>query len=216
MVKKIRGIKEVCKAEQPEFDKVHTETDRLLMNKFISTSDEHGLERLEREFEITPIPGQGLEERRIAILIKATKKSLSFKGMLELVQVYSCEVNLDPDYNKGELNIEIGDTVNNVREVYKTLDEISGLNIYLYFTHESEILSRIVESSKKLELGTYIPACMDSGRQFAGADFGTGIKVVETFQDATVISRHDLWRLDGSVKLDGGRLLDAEEINEEI
>lgn len=209
-------MKEICKAEQPEFDNINAQADRLLANMYITTADYHGIERMEKEFGITPALGQDLEERRIQILVRAAKKSLSFKEVLSLMHNYSSEIGLDPDYDKEELNVTIGDMVNNVREIYKTLDEISGLNIYIYFTHVSKAILSVQEPGKTLELETIIREWLGNGNQLTGAEMKTRIDTTETFKDATLTKRHDLWRLDGNVRLDGSRILDAEEIKEEI
>lgn len=133
-VGQIREIKEICGAEQPEFDGIHREVDRLLANRFISKADERGIERFEKELGIVPTPKQSLEERRIVVLIKAGKKNLSFKNVLNLMRNFAQELDLVPDYEKNELNVIIGETAENVGDVYDTLDDLIPLNILIYFT----------------------------------------------------------------------------------
>ena len=89
VVGQIREMKEICKAEQPEFDNISKEIDRLLANMFIATSDEHGIARFEEELGIVPTLEQSIEERRIVVLIRVAKKNLSFKDILNLIQNYS-------------------------------------------------------------------------------------------------------------------------------
>ncbi len=216
VIRQIREMREICKAEQPEFDNVNAQADRLLANMFITTADYRGIERMEKEFGITPALGQDLEERRIQILVRAAKKSLSFKDVLSLMHNYSPEIDLDPDYDREELNVTVGDMVNNVREIYKTLDEISGLNIYIYFTHVSEAVLRVQEPGKAMELETTVREWLGNGNQLTGAEMKTRMDTMETFKDATLTRQHDIWRLDGNIGLDGSRILDAEEIKEEI
>ena len=72
-VGKIREMKEICNAEQPEIDNINKEIDRLLANRFISKADEHGIARFEKELGIIPAAGQSLEDRRITAMIKAGK-----------------------------------------------------------------------------------------------------------------------------------------------
>ena len=182
VVGQIREIKEICKAEQPEFDNINKEADRLLANMFITTSDEHGISRFEEELGIVPTPEQSIEERRIVVLIRVAKKNLSFKDILNLIHNYSSEIDLVPDYNNDELSVTVGDAVNNVGTVYKTLDEILGLNIYILFEYEATAFLEMIETSKALEMETTV--------NWWG-------------------NRKDAWYLDGSVKLDGSRLLNA-------
>lgn len=182
VVGQIREMKEICKAEQPEFDNINKEVDRLLANMFIATSDEHGIARFEEELGIVPTPEQSIEERRIVVLIRVAKKNLSFKDILNLIQNYSSEIDLAPDYDNDELSVIVGDAVNNVGTIYKTLDGILGLNIYIYFAYEATAFLEMIETPKALDLETTV--------NWWG-------------------NRKDAWYLDGSVKLDGSRLLNA-------
>lgn len=182
VVGQIREMKEICKAEQPEFDNINKEVDRLLANMFITTSDEHGIARFEEELGIVPTPEQSIEERRIVVLIRVAKKNLSFKDILNLIQNYSSEIDLAPDYDNDELSVIVGDAVNNVGTIYKTLDGILGLNIYIYFAYEATAFLEMKETPKALDLETTV--------NWWG-------------------NRKDAWYLDGSVKLDGSRLLNA-------
>lgn len=182
VVGQIREIKEICKAEQPEFDNISKEVDRLLANMFITTSDEHGITRFEEELGIVPTPEQSIEERRIVVLIRAAKKNLSFKDILNLIHNYSSEIDLVPDYNNDEMSVIVGDMVNNVGTIYKTLDGILGLNIYVFFAYEATAFLEMIETPIALEMETTV--------NWRG-------------------NRKDAWYLDGSVKLDGSKLLNA-------
>lgn len=132
VVQKIQEMKEICVAEQPEFDSINREIDRLLANRFISRADEEGIEQYEKELGIAPIPGQSLEERRIAVLLKTRKKNLSFKSIINLIRNYSDTIDLLPDYDKEELNVITSGT-KNIEMIYDTLDEIIALNISIHF-----------------------------------------------------------------------------------
>lgn len=216
VVKRIREIEEICEAEQPEFDTADKETDRLLLNMFITTSDIYGITRMEEELGIVPVPGRSPEERRMMILLRSTKKSLSLRDIRNMIQNYSAEIELLPDYDKDELEVSVGTMVDNLRLVYKMLDEISGLNIYIYFSCAATVLSEIQEPDKMVELETVICGWTNAGKPAAEAELETSIKTTEEFQEINVISQKDLWRLNGIVKLDGRRKLDAKEIKEEI
>lgn len=220
VVGQIREMKEICKAEQPEFDNINKEVDRLLANMFITTSDEHGIARFEEELGITT-PGQTIEERRIAVLIRTAKKNLSFKDILNLIHNYSQKIDLAPDYDEDELSVIIGDQVDNTRTIYKTLDDILGLNIYIYLMYEATAFFEMIETSKAVDLettanwwGNRLNAVL--WEQTTAVDLETSVKTTETFEDIIITMWRDLWYLDGSVKLDGSKKLDAKEIKEEI
>ncbi len=132
-VGKIREIKEICNAEQPEIDNIHKEIDRLLANRFISKADEQGIARFEKELGILPAAGQSLRDRRIAVMIKAGKKNLSFKNVINLIRDFSEEIDLVPDYDKSELNV-VAEGTENVQDIYDALDEMIALNVLIYFS----------------------------------------------------------------------------------
>lgn len=238
VVGQIKEMGEICNAEQPEFKNVSKEIDQILRNMFITTSDERGIVRFEKELGIVPTPGQSIEERRMIALIRTTRKKLSFKDIIILVQKYSGgEIDLIPDYESNELSVIVGD-VKDTRAVYKILDDILGLNIYIYMTHTDTQLLEMSEMSKEIEMETTANWWLSNPKiwclngsvkldgnkkldavlwvQTAAADLETSVKATETFTDITVTMQRDLWYLDGSVKLDGSKKLDAKKIKEGI
>ncbi len=218
VLKKIREMQEICQAEQPEFDNIGREVDRVLANMLATTADEHGIARLEEELGIVPIPGQKLEERRAMVLIRMVKRNLSFREIVGLMQKYSPEINLMPDYAAEELEVAIGDQVRDTRSVYRMLDDLISLNIFIYLSHED--FMSLMESEAFLEemaLETDAEICNDA-KLFHELEAGweTSVEVAERFEDIAAVRQHNLWHLDGSVVLDGSRVLDAEEVTEEL
>ncbi len=239
VVGQIKEMGEICNAEQPEFENVRKEIDRILLNMFITTSDEHGIARFEKELGIIPTPGQSIEERRMIALIRTIRKKLSFKDIIILVQKYSgSEIDLVSDYENDELSVIVGDSVKDTRTVYKILDDILGLNIYIYMTHTDTQFLEMTEMSKEIEMETTADWwlcdpkiwCLNGSvkldgskkldailwEQLMAGEFGISLKTTETFEDISVTMQRNLWFLDGSVKLDGSKKLDAKEIKEGI
>ncbi|MCI8483510.1 MAG: DUF2313 domain-containing protein [Lachnospiraceae bacterium] len=215
VMERIREIREICKAEQPEIDCIDPEIERILMNMFITTADEYGIARFEQELGIVPVPGQNLEERRIAVLVRVIRKNLNFQDILNLIYNYSNEIELKPDYDAEELLIKVNDSIDNVLAIYKTLDDILGLNIYIYFVYEIMIFLEMLEMPKILEMETFIlqhflKECVTE------TELETCIKNSEIFESDFITKQHNLWYLDGSVSMDGSRIMDAEEIKEEM
>lgn len=215
VVGQIREMREICKAEQPEFDNIATEMERLLDNMYISTSDECGIARFEDEMGIIPMFGQTLDERRITIMVRCIRKSLGYKDILNLVRKYSEEIDLVVDLDEDELGVVVGDSVDNTLGIYKSLDEIIALNVYIYFIHESTVFGRVGEMVGTAGFETYLKWEINAGRQ-TGAELSTAIRQEERFEYPTVIKSKDLCYLDGSEVLGGGRLLDAEIIKEDL
>lgn len=57
-------------AENPEFDLIWMETDKVLKNRFISTADEYGISRFEKILNIFPSTEETLEERRAKVFAR--------------------------------------------------------------------------------------------------------------------------------------------------
>lgn len=218
VVKRIREMPAICQAEQPELDNVGREVDRVLDNMLATTAEEHGIARLEEELGIVPVPGQKLEERRAMVLVRMVKKNLSFREIIGLVQKYSPEVNLVPDYAAEELKVAVGDQVRDTRSVYRMLDELISLNIFIYLSREDIMLPLLsVALLEEMALETDAEICNDA-KLFHEPEAGweTSVEVAEKFEDIAAVRQHNLWHLDGSVMLDGSRILDAEEVIEEL
>lgn len=180
VVGQIREIKEICKAEQPEFDEISKEPERLLANRFVSTSDKYGITRFEEELGIVPQKGKSLDEQRIAILVKMIKKNLSFSEVLQLIRSYSQDIDLVPNYDTDELEIIIRGAAD-PRIIYEVLDNILSLNVFITTTCESTNVLNAINPSVKMDLETSI----------------------------NYWKNKRVWYLDGSVKLDGSRKLDS-------
>ena len=218
VVKKIREMQAICQAEQPELDNVGREVDRVLANMLATTAEEHGIARFEEELGIVPVPGQKLEERRAMVLVRMVKKNLSFQEIVGLMQKYSQEINLMPDYAAEELEVAIGDQVRDTRSVYRMLDDLISLNISIYLSHEDfmspmELKAFLEELAWEIDGGICNEVKLFHETE---ADWETSIEAAERLGDVLAIKQHNLWYLDGSVMLDGSRILDAEEVIEEL
>lgn len=215
VVGQIREIKEICKAEQPEFDRIITEMDRLELNRFILSVDEINIVRLEKELGIIPLPGQSLEERRITVLIRSVRKNLSRREIENIIHKHSEEIWLFADYNKDELKVMVGDSVNNIPTIHKNLDEIIALNIFIFFSYETAVKSGIKDGPKAIRLKTKVK-WQECETQHKTVKLSSTIYTEEQFNDVSLCKSKDLCYLDGSLFLDGSRFLDAEIIKEEI
>lgn len=143
VVAQIRELQEICAAEQPEFDKAREMADRALLNIFAITADITGIERIENELGITPKPGATLEERRNAIVIKNTKSKLDISIVKNIAATIAEELTVTPDYEAGDLIVNVSDMTTNIKEIYKTLDEVVDLGIYIYFSLNTNVKASI-------------------------------------------------------------------------
>ncbi len=131
VVQKIREMQEICKAEQPYFDEAKDEIEKILCRCFVGLADETGIARLEKVHGIIPGATETLEQRRVNILIRNIKKNISLSEVLTILFNYTVNVELKCDYNNDEAIIELKDKTTDIAIIYKALDEIAPLNIYI-------------------------------------------------------------------------------------
>lgn len=214
IVRQIREMKEICNAEQPEFDQIIKAMDKLELNRFISTVDENNIVRIEKELGIIPMPSQSLEERRISVLIRSIKKNLSFKEIENIINKYSEDIKLIADYDKDELQVLVGEFVDNLPEIYKSLDKIIALNVFIFFICEFIVKQKIEVNLKGFRLKSKIIWPEREGKHTI--KLATKIFTEGHFNTPVVNKCKDLCYLDGSEYLNGSRILDAEIIKEEL
>lgn len=238
VIKRIREMQEICRVEQPYFDEAAAEIENILCRAFVSLADEKGVERFEEIYGITPTEDQTLEERRVAILIRSSKKNLSLTDVTNLLYNYSGEILLVPNYNTDELTVEVGDHANNLSTIYKTLDDLISLQVLIKFAMEITAKTSFIETPKEITLETTVNLLNDKAglwkldgsykldgekyldaigwEQEVEAILESDAKITETFNDIELTTEKDYWILNGSETLNGGRLLDAEIYKEVI
>lgn len=131
IVKKIRELQEICAAEQPNFDEAEKEIENILCRVFVSRADEKGIMRFEKVYGITPSPEETIEQRRVNILIRNIKRNISLSEVLTILYNYTVNIELKCDYNKDEATITLKDKTTDIAIIYKALDEIAPLNVYI-------------------------------------------------------------------------------------
>lgn len=131
IVKKIRELQEICAAEQPNFDEAEKEIENILCRVFVSRTDEKGIIRFEKVYGITPSPEETIEQRRVNILIRNIKRNISLSEVLTILYNYTVNIELDCDYNEDEAIITLKDETTDIAIIYKALDEIAPLNVYI-------------------------------------------------------------------------------------
>jgi hypothetical protein len=74
VLRQIKELKEIAKAEEPELRYILEACDRTLSNFFITTADEYGISRFEKMMGLFPDEGEDLEARRFNVLVKWNDK----------------------------------------------------------------------------------------------------------------------------------------------
>lgn len=131
IVRKIKEMQAICNAEQPFFDKAEKEIENVLHRAFVSLADEKGISRFERVYGITPTGKETIEQRRVNILIRNIKRNISLQEVLTILLNYTVKIELACDYDNDEAAIILKDEQTDIAIIYKTLDEIAPLNVYI-------------------------------------------------------------------------------------
>lgn len=152
VVSKIREMKEICAAEQPEFDLLAEQVDQILANMFILLANEEGIERFEEELNITPKAGDTLEDRRLSVLSRANKSKVTTALLMSIISNYSAATELIKDFDNDELTIVLNADASSLQTIYEILDEKIPLNVYYDFLLQRTYRVGIEISSKIYEM----------------------------------------------------------------
>ncbi len=241
VIKQIREVQQIARAEDIELSKLNTLFGTVSRNMFVTTADETGVQRFEKLLGIKPKVMQSLEDRKLYILIMINRRKMSLREIAELLSEYAKEIKLKPSYEKDELTVETGDNASDIVTLFKVLDEIIPLHIYIFFKMEIVAKAEFTETPLALELETSVnwenakgewyldgSVPLDGSRLINAALVSKKITeielelentietTVEIFKDMELTEQKNLWYLDGSVSLDGSRMLNAEIHKEAI
>lgn len=208
VIRQIKEFGEIAQSFDLEFEKLEGQTARVLRNMFLDTADEDGISRFESLFGIYPAEGMGIEERKQAILYRLNRRKMSFRELEGLLSGHKGGVCLIPDFEGGFLTAAVGLDTSGLHEVYVALDEALPLSVCILFEMSFFIWCGFLDSTQGLEF-TCTVYVWDLWGLDTGAECLFSVKTDETFQTEVEI-RKDLWRLNGLVKLDGSRKMDAE------
>ena len=136
VIKQIKEMQQIAKAEDIEFSKLNTKIKEVIRNMFVFTADENGIQRFEKMIGIASSSVQSLEERRLCILAKICQGKISLRQLQKMLQEYSQGIRLISHIDDGELEVVMaGDTINK-DIIYKIVDEVLPLNIWFDVSRE--------------------------------------------------------------------------------
>lgn len=213
VIRSIKEIQQIAKAEDLEVEKLDMEIEKVKNNMFFFSADEDGIKRFEQLLGIPQNNTRSLEERKAYIFYMANRKKMSLTELEETIHNYEKELCLTPDYNKDELVVTICESVNDLKTIYEILDELLPLQVYVFFALPVTSHMSFREIKKKLTLQSAWE-WWEIWEWISSAKLKTAVKLEESFGAEPVIMRKDLWYLDGTVTMDGSRIMDA-EIKEE-
>ncbi len=239
VIKQIREMQQIAKAEDIEFSKLNVSIRKVIRNMFAFTADESGISRFEKILGIPAKTAQTLDERRLYVIYAMNRRKMSLSELMVILSGYSQEIDLRVNYNTNELSVIVGNSVSNVGILYKILDDFMPLHVYIFFAMEDIVsLTEFLEVPAEAEMETKIKwkynvqgawyldgsAFLDGSRmlnadvwqQKLTIDLETTIKTMQGFQNVELISHRNLWYLDGTMYLNGDRKLNAELYKGEI
>lgn len=134
VIKQIKEIQQIAKAEDIEFSKLEIHAKRCIGNQFILIANESGIARFETMLEITPSKSDSLEVRRARVLARwynAMPYSLETlkKKIQTICEGKSPEIKIKGYEIKVTIPIEPG-TDYMLPEVQEMLEEFLPLNLY--------------------------------------------------------------------------------------
>lgn len=110
VLRQLKELKEIAKAEEPEIRELLEACDRTLSNFFITTADDYGISRFEKMVGITPDDGADLETRRVNVLVKWDDRVAYTDEELYNRLLSLCgegKFSIDPHYDEYALDISI-------------------------------------------------------------------------------------------------------------
>ncbi len=239
VIKQIREIQQIAKAEDIEFSKLNLSISEVLKNMFVFTADNSGISRFEKILGIIPKATQSIDERRLYVIYAMNQRKMSLSEFKVMLSGYSNEIDLRIDCNANTVSAIVGSGMSYTGTIYKILDSFMPLHVYIFFVMDDIVsLTKFSEIPADIEMETKakwiydVPGAwyLDGFAHLDGSnmlnsnaweqkirvDFETTLKVMRAFQDTELVSYKNLWYMDGMIYLNGSRILNAEIHKEEI
>ena len=139
VIKQIKDIQQIAKAEDIEFTKLNTSITEVIRNMFVFTADETGVKRFEKLLGITPKAAQSLDDRKIYIISMMNRRKMSLEELTAMLSNYSEGIRLINDMSNFEMIVEINTDAGSLETINSIIDEILPLNIYFEFALQREL-----------------------------------------------------------------------------
>lgn len=140
VIKQIKEIQQIAKAEDIEFSKLNVAINEVIRNMFVFTADETGVMRFEKLLRIKPKAAQSLDDRKIYILFMMNQRKMSLSELMAMLSNYSEGITILNDIANMEMIVEINTDAGSLDTLNNIIDEILPLNIYFMFAMQREIV----------------------------------------------------------------------------
>lgn len=169
VIKQIKEIQQIAKAEDIEFSKLNVSINEVIRNMFVFTANETGVQRFEKLLGIKPKAAQSLDDRKIYILSMMNRRKMSLSELMAMLSNYSEGITILNDIANMEMIIEINTDAGSLDILNSIIDEILPLNIYFHFALQRE--TKIKYRLEDLILFAYEPAAAET--EYCNSDNNT-------------------------------------------
>jgi hypothetical protein len=138
VIKQIKEIQQIAKAEDIEFSKLNVSINEVIRNMFVYTADESGVQRFEKILGIKPKAAQSIDDRKIYILSIMNRRKMSLQELTAMLSNYSEGLTLLNNISNMEMIVEINTDAGSLEILNQIIDEILPLNIYFEFALQRE------------------------------------------------------------------------------
>ncbi|MBP3542724.1 MAG: DUF2313 domain-containing protein [Lachnospiraceae bacterium] len=231
--------KAALEAVEPELDNIWLYSEEMLKETFVLTEGKYGAGRMEKILILRPKDTDSLEHRNVRVLAKINEAQpytmIALNRFLTAaVGEGNYEANLDAEQYILDIQILLKD-LGKIKGIREYVEEITPLNMVLYYTGKqaAECLVDIQTESCLTMRGNFFPRynmeylLLDGTWKLDGTYSLSGYKSeeeelypaylritaeasVEVETSTQLTAEQDAWYLDGTVLLDGSRLLNAE------
>lgn len=106
-VQEFREIQQIMSAENPEFQLIADESEKIKNNQFIETSDLVGIRRFEKMLNIVPTSDDTIESRRSRVLARWNEVvPYTYRALVQkLIQLCDGDFTIIPNFNEYEMEI---------------------------------------------------------------------------------------------------------------
>ena len=179
VIKQIKEMQQIAKAEDIEFRKLDRSIDGVIQNMFVHTSNESGVRRFEKLVGIKPKIGQDLETRKMHIIFMLNRRKMSLTELMAMISDYTDDAKLVKDTNEMEMAMEIGVGMIGTDVLKYILDEILPLNIYFRFVIKISVNSMEFEKRLPMQIKIALRASFWRTRCFDGSEVMDGSHLMD-------------------------------------
>lgn len=140
VIKQIREMQQIAKAEDIEFSKLNASINEVIQNMFVYTANETGVRRFEKLLGIKPKSAQSLNDRKIYILSMMNRRKMSLSELMAMLSNYSEGITILNDIANMEMIVEINTDAGSLEILNSIIDEILPLNIYFMFAMQRKTI----------------------------------------------------------------------------